>query len=59
MLVFRHKAQINRTGESGLLSGELVNVPAFLRKAHRQSGFEDSAQANAMRSQTDDVAKAT
>jgi hypothetical protein len=41
------------------VTGELVNAPAFLWKPHRQSCFEDSAQANAMRSQTEDAAKAT
>ncbi len=34
-----------------------VNVPAFLWKENRQSGIYDFLQANAMRSQTDDVAK--
>jgi hypothetical protein len=34
-----------------------LNVAPFLCTAESQSGFDDLPQANAMRSQTDDVAK--
>lgn len=34
-----------------------VNLPAFLWKEKRQSGFDDFPQANAMRSEIDDATK--
>jgi hypothetical protein len=40
MPVFRNYSQANRTSENGLLGGERVTVPPFLRRAHAQSGFK-------------------
>jgi hypothetical protein len=39
MPVFRDYSQTSRTAENGLLGRKAVAVPAFLRKAHAQSGF--------------------
>ena len=41
MPVFRGYSQTNRTAENGLLGIECSTVPALLRKAHEQSGFEE------------------
>jgi hypothetical protein len=40
MPVFRDYSHTNWTAENGLLGSEGVTVPAFLRRAHAQSGFE-------------------
>jgi len=58
MPISSDNSQTNRTGENGLLCFEPGNVPAFLWRAHQQSGFENLPLANAKRSQTDGVAMA-
>jgi hypothetical protein len=40
MPIFRDYSQTNRTAENGLFGSEAVTVPAFLWRAHVQSGFE-------------------
>src|ERR1700693_4685532 len=49
----------NRTGESILLNAEGKLCRLFLWRASERSGFDDSIQANAMRSELDSVARAT
>ena len=44
MPVFRDYSQTNRTAENGLLGIECSTVPALLRKAHEQSGFEEGVR---------------
>jgi hypothetical protein len=41
MPVLRDYSHTNRTAENGLLGSEGVTVPAFLRRAHAQSGFDE------------------
>ncbi len=41
MPVFRDYSLTNRTSENGLFRIEWVGVPAFLWRAHAQSGFKE------------------
>jgi hypothetical protein len=41
MPVFRDYSQAKRTSESARLTSNAVIAPAFLRKAHAQSGFQE------------------
>src|ERR1017187_4632393 len=44
MPVFRDYSLTNRTSENGLLRIEWVSVPAFLWRAHAQSGFKEGTR---------------
>jgi len=58
MPVFRDYSQANQTAENGLLVGEEVTVPPFLRRAPAQSGFKKGSRRMQCDLEAGDLGKA-